>query len=162
MRSEEVCVEIERKYRVTEVPSPLPEGEPISQGYLVIAPDGSEVRVRRKGGRCFQTLKRGSGLVREEVEVELSEQQFGALWPATESRRLEKTRYAVPFEDHTIELDIFEGPLAGLVTAEVEFASEADSRIFRPPAWFGHEITNDERYRNQQLVLEGRPPHEGD
>ena len=55
------------------------------------------------------------------------------------------------------EVDVFEGDLAGLVTAEVEFGSERQSRDFQPPAWLGKEVTGDRRYANQSLALEGDP-----
>ena len=45
-------VEIERKFLVAELPAELAEhpGQRIEQGYLAIAPDGVEVRVRRRAG----------------------------------------------------------------------------------------------------------------
>ena len=53
------------------------------------------------------------------------------------------------------EVDVYEGDLAGLVTAEVEFGFERQSRSFQPPAWLGEEVTGDRRYANQSLALEG-------
>ena len=69
-------------------------GERIEQGYLTIGSDGAETRVRRRGERCTLTVKSGSGLVRSEHEVELTAEQFEALWPATEGARVEKVRHA--------------------------------------------------------------------
>lgn len=37
----------------------------------------------------------------------------------------------------------------------VEFASEGESRGFRPLEWFGPEVTGDPRYTNQSLALRG-------
>lgn len=37
----------------------------------------------------------------------------------------------------------------------VEFASEGDSRGFRPLEWFGPEVTADPRYTNQAIALRG-------
>jgi hypothetical protein len=44
-----VGVEIERKWRVSEIPGGLPEGTPLRQGYLTRGGD-TEVRLRDKGG----------------------------------------------------------------------------------------------------------------
>jgi len=52
----------------------------------------------------------------------------------------------------TIELDIYSGDLAGLIVAEVEFASEDEADAFEPPNWFGPEVTDDARYKNQNLA----------
>jgi adenylate cyclase len=45
-----------------------------------------------------------------------------------------------------------------LSTVEVEFSSESEAETFRPPAWFGKEVTADPRYRNWALALSGAPP----
>src|SRR5256885_15827846 len=93
--------EIERKFLVRKMPDGLtsyPSNE-ISQGYLVSLDDGTQVRLRKIGERYSLTLKRGTGNVREEREVELAATQFDALWPATEGKRLVKTRYEIPLAE---------------------------------------------------------------
>jgi CYTH domain-containing protein len=150
--------EIERKFLVTEPPDPLPAGEPVEQGYLAVAPDGTEVRIRRRAGRCTLTVKSGPARVRVEEELEIDERRFESLWALTDGRRIAKTRHLVPLgEGLTAELDVYAGAHAGLLTAEVEFGSEAASEAFAPPAWLGTEVTGDERYANQSLALRGRP-----
>ncbi len=154
-----MATEIERKFLLDEPPTQLEglAGKRIEQGYLAYA-DGVEVRLRREEDRHLLTVKRGHGEVREEVEFPLDPRVFEALWPVTESRRLGKTRYLVPLEEGLeAEVDLYEGELAGLVTAEVEFGSERQSRSFQPPAWLGEEISGDRRYSNQSLALEGAP-----
>jgi adenylate cyclase len=60
-----------------------------------------------------------------EEEMEIDAERFTRLWPLTEGRRLEKTRYLIPGSgDLTIELDVYSGGLRGLMVAEVEFGSE--------------------------------------
>jgi adenylate cyclase len=80
-----------------------------------------------------------------------------ALWPLTEGRRVAKRRYEVPHEGLTIEIDVFEGPLSGIVTAEVEFDSEQASAAFEPPVWLGEEVTGDPKYANESLATRGAP-----
>ena len=55
--------------------------------------------VRRKGDRLLLTAKRGSGLSREEAEIELDREPFERLWPLTEGRRLHKRRHVIPHGD---------------------------------------------------------------
>jgi adenylate cyclase len=147
--------EIERKFLVKGLPpSGLPaESALIVQGYIMVGPDGSEVRLRQQGDRFLQTIKRGKGLSREEVEVELTREQFLELWPLTKGRRLEKERFVIPYRRYVIELDVFHGELESLVIAEVEFDSLEESENFTCPDWFGEEVTGDPRYLNQNLAL---------
>ena len=105
----------------------------------------------------IKPLKRGGGLQRLEVEIQLTRAQFEALWPLTEGRRVEKTRYDIAFQGHVIELDVYDGALTGLLTAEVEFASLEASTAFQPPSWLDREITEDKRYKNKNLAVHGKP-----
>lgn len=154
--------EIERKFLIPTAPNWLGDhpATRIEQGYLAI--DGeAEVRLRRAGGALTLTVKRGSGEVREEVEVLLGPGQFSRLWALTEGRRLAKTRHVVPLGDRLrAEVDVYEGTLAGLVTAEVEFVSRARSRSFPGRKWMGEEVTGDPGYSNQSLASFGDPRHE--
>lgn len=156
-------VEIERKWLISGVdalPAEVLAVEPaeIDQGYLTIGAGGSETRVRRKDHACTLTVKSGQGLVRAEVEVELSAKQFGALWPATEGARIQKARRKFPSADgHTIEVDVYAGALDGLVVAEVEFADPASAESFAAPDWFGREVTSDDAYKNRSLAVSGVP-----
>ena len=60
-------------------------------------------------------------------------------------------------DDRTIEVDVYEGSLEGLVVAEVEFESEDEAGEFEPPAWVGEELTGDPRYANEALAVDGLP-----
>ena len=161
----DVAVEIERKFLVPELPPDL-ERSPVTrieQGYIAIASDGTEVRVRRRDGRYVLTVKGGSGLSRTEEEIEIDAERFARLWPLTEGRRLEKTRHVIPAgADLNIELDVYSGALTGLLVAEVEFGSEEDADTFKPPPWFGTEVTDDARFKNQRLASEGAPADDED
>ena len=154
------AIEIERKFLVAEPPSDLERwpSTAIEQGYLAITDDRPEVRVRRRGGRAFLTVKSGAGRVRVEEEIEIEPERFERLWPLTEGRRIEKTRYEIPAGDGlVIELDVYKGDLDGLMTAEVEFGSEAAADAYAAPDWLGPDITEDPRYKNQRLARDGAP-----
>ncbi len=152
-------LEIERKFLVEQLPAEyaIHPHKAIKQGYLTTGSEGVEVRVRRKGDRFFLTVKKGVELVRQEAEIEISTDQFETLWPMTVGQRLEKVRYEIPYEGRFIELDLYEGGLSSLMTAEVEFPSVEASQQFTPPAWFGREITTDSRYLNSTLARHGMP-----
>jgi CYTH domain-containing protein len=152
-------VEIERKFLVGDLPGGLGAGERIEQGYLAIAEDGVEVRIRRRGGATMLTVKSGPAHVRTEEEIPIEERRFESLWPLTEGRRVTKTRHVLDVEPELVaELDVFDGDHAGLLGAEIEFPSVDASERFAPPGWLGPEVTGDRRYANQSLALEGLPP----
>ncbi|MDF3129042.1 CYTH domain-containing protein [Kiritimatiellaeota bacterium B1221] len=148
--------EIERKFLIQTLPDLRGvEYHFLRQGYLTTGE--TEVRLRDEPSRYLLTVKQGSGLVRMEEEVELSEDQFMQLWPLTEGQRIEKKRYRIPEGDYVVELDVYEKELASLVVAEVEFPSEQESRDFPLPAYLGSEVTDDARYKNKNLAVRGKP-----
>ncbi len=130
----------------------------LRQGYVAIGTDGSETRVRSFDNKRFELTTKSPGMIaRDEQTVKLSREMFEALWHQTAGRLVAKTRYYIPSGQNTIELDIYEGHLEGLVTAEVEFdgrTTEAMIRAttFEPPEWFGKNISEDSRYKNHNLA----------
>ena len=153
-------MEIERKFLLPALPPDLDRhpGQRIEQGYLAFSPEGVEVRVRRKGDHHFLTVKKGGGMSRVEVELPLPASEFDTLWPLTTHVRVSKVRHELPGPDGlTVEVDIYDGNLAGLWVAEVEFPDEDTAHAFQPPPYFGREITGDPAYRNQVLARDGLP-----
>ena len=152
--------EIERKFLVATTPAELGAPSAIRQGYLAL--DGTtEVRVRSRGGRHTLTVKGGRGRERSEVEVEITAAAFEELWPLARARSVVKRRHELAVPGGVAEVDLYEEGLAGLAVVEVEFASAEDAERFRPPEWFGREVTEDGRYANARLAVEGRPRDRG-
>jgi adenylate cyclase len=148
--------EIERKFLIKRLPLEILRSRHfrIKQGYLATEVGGRHVRLRQRARINSLTFKLGRGVAREEREIRLSGKQFAVLWPATMGRRLHKVRYEVRWKNFTIEIDVYQGRNRGLVIAEVEFPSEASYRKFKPPAWFGREVTGEKRYSNVMLARE--------
>jgi CYTH domain-containing protein len=153
-RKENTSREIERKFLVRQLPPDLTKyrSHEITQGYLVSLDDGLQVRLRKSGEKYTLTFKRGAGPVREEREIELAADQFEALWPATEGKRLVKTRSEIPLGALVVEIDVYHGRHEGLVVAEVEFDEVETAKNFQPPDWLGDDVTGDPRYSNQLLA----------
>ncbi|WP_051471455.1 CHAD domain-containing protein [Patulibacter minatonensis] len=103
-------------------------------------------------------------VVRTEVEVGITAEEFDELWVVTDGRRIEKLRTEYRLggapDAPLCTVDRFGGPLAGLVLAEVEFDGEDASAAFVPPPFLRVEVTADRRYRNAALAGAGRPPAE--
>jgi len=154
--------EIERKFLVAEAMSFDGPGRAMVQGYLAIDPDGTEVRLRREAGLNTLAIKRGSGLVRHETEIDIDDAKAEGLWALTEGRRVEKSRYLRLDSGVRVEVDVYGGALFGLVVAEVEFESEEAAIAFEPFGWLGEEITGNARYRNNVMARLGRVADEGE
>ncbi len=119
------------------------------------------MRVRRADDASYLTVKRGAGLSRTEVELELDRAQFDELWPLTAERRISKERFHVPLECGDAELDVYAGALAGLIIVEVEFSSEEQAEAFSAPDWFGDEVTGHGGFLNKNLATHGLPTAPG-
>lgn len=143
-------MEIERKFLVQTLPSlDGIEHDEIIQAYVSITP---ESRVRKKGDKYYRTEKGEGAMVRTETEYEITKEEFFDGFLRSENRIIEKTRYYIPLDTFTVELDIYSGRHKGLTVAEVEFDSEQNALNFTPPEWFGKEITNDISFRNKILA----------
>ncbi len=149
-------IEIERRFLVATLPDELPVPVPIAQAYITTVP--VSLRVRRMGDRRILTIKSGRGLERTEIERDLSDGEFEALWNLGAELRIEKRRHQVQLDTGDVaELDLFDGDLSGRRIVEVEFASTDEALAFDPPAWFGREVTDDPRYTNSSLARHGWP-----
>lgn len=149
--------EVERKFRVAQVPDGAPAGASLRQAYVAI--DGDvEVRIRDEAGSYTLTIKGGSGLERAEVEVPIEAAQFDELWPLAGDRHLEKRRARIELGEVVAELDRYEGRLAGLAVVEVEFPDREAAERFVPPAWFGDELTGLAGWSNAALARSGARP----
>ena len=143
-------MEIERKFLIQKMPE-HPEqykSHLIEQAYLNVRP---VVRVRREDENYYMTYKGGGMMAREEYNLPLNEQAYCHLRKKADGIILSKTRYLIPFETYTIELDVFDAPYEGLILAEVEFPDESSANSFTAPDWFGEDVTFSKIYHNSTL-----------
>ena len=147
-------MEIERRFLVPNVPDII-AGYPsyeIEQVYLSMDP---AIRVRRARNRYFITVKSNTGLVREEHEMEISEEAFNRLYEKREGYVIRKRRYNVTYGKYLIEFDAFISPFV-IFMAEVEFDSVEEARRFECPGWFGEEVTDNPAFSNAAIAINGR------
>jgi adenylate cyclase len=144
--------EIERKFLVKDDSwRRKATGTHYRQGYLASQPERS-VRVRIAGAQGLLTIKGpsvGAGRDEFEYKIPLADATY-LLNHLCEQPLIEKTRYEVPFNGHTWEVDVFDGENRGLVLAEIELSKE-DEQFMLPP-WIGGEVTHDSRYFNASLT----------
>ena len=146
-------IEIERKFLVKgDAWRGLAEPLRIRQGY-VPTKDGTTVRVRVVGGEAFITLKdRAVGLVRHEFEYPIPVEDATTILDTMCGNFVEKNRYRIPVKEAGLfwEVDEFFGANAPLVTAEIELPDE--NTVVELPDWIGREVTDDHRYKNNNLA----------
>ena len=146
-------MEIERKYLInlskttielTDYPCRV-----IEQGYLCTEP---VIRIRRDNEKYELTYKSKGLMTRQEENLPLTQEAYAHLLQKIDGRLIQKKRYMIPLDcGLTIELDVFEGELAPLVLAEVEFPDEETANSFTAPEWFGEDVTFSGLYHNSYL-----------
>lgn len=152
-----MATEIERKFLVINDGwrEKVSRQDTYRQGYLHrfdINEDKCSMRVRVANDKAFLNIKSATlGIQRTEYDYAI---------PIADANEMldhfccgsviEKTRYFVTQNQHTWEIDVFDGDNAGLIVAEIELAS-ADEDFARPD-WLGEEVSDDPRYYNVCLV----------
>jgi adenylate cyclase len=153
-----MAIEIERKYLMDAAVAAGViagvTGAHFQQAYL--AGGAAAVRVRITPDEAILTVKSSNaGMSRKEWEYTVPRDEALAMSEMEGVSTLYKTRYLIPLDSKTFEVDVYEGRLAGLVTAEVELTDENET--FTIPAWLGREVTDDKRYSNESLAMHGAP-----
>ena len=160
--------EIERKFKVKKVPQEILDTiKPLElvQTYLE-APEGQERRVRAINNEKFVVTVKipkvsSNGLIREELEKEITKEDYELFLSQQKGTQIKKKRYKVPADnDLTYEVDIYEDELEGLLVVEVEFPTEELANNFEAPDWFGKEVTDNKAYKNASLAMHGLPADE--
>ena len=128
----------------------IPEEEWV--GVCELISSGIGIRIRLIEGKGVLTVKGPwEGVVRKEFEWPVDPvlvKQFGDAyeWPGISKRRL-----YYPLDNNMVcEVDVFSGPLDGLVIAEVEL--ESGEEKFTLPEWFGTEVTGAVEWGNAALA----------
>src|SRR3989344_7040081 len=125
-------LEIERKWLIDI--SKLPQSLDSYPSMRLVAgyyrgENKEKIRIRQEGNKYFKVIKgprTDDGMVRDTGlgDIEITKEEFEHLWPKTEGKRLPKTRYYIPVDDFTAELDVYDDfKDVELYTIEVEFAT---------------------------------------
>lgn len=161
-----MSTEIERKFLVKKF---NPEDFEISQIYKLtqhyIMDSSPEMRIRRKTTtkgklECdplsvhFFAYKSDGTISRDEHEFMISENEYHNIFNCFLDRikSISKIRYVLMVNNAKVEVDVYEGALSGLITAEVEFISMEHAQEFVIPDWFSDEVTYDKRFKNKNLA----------
>lgn len=130
----------------------------ISQFYTHIS-QNDEIRYRKKNGKFFITKKAGNGLIRDELEKQITKKEYKKAKKFRVSSIIKKTRLNYEIEGKNFSFDIYKN--FDLAIFEIEFNSILDANNFKFPEIFDGanfiEVTEDERYKNNYLSIFGIP-----
>lgn len=153
--------EVERKFLLATIPPGITFAADITDHYI----PNTTLRLRRMQTEYEVIFKLAQKIRVHPHETRmilhtnfyLSEAEYAFLTSTLPSHRLEKRRYR--FHEGTIPMGIdqFQGPLEGLVIAEVDFGPNGDPSSLPIPSFALAEVTDDERFTGGRLALTTRP-----
>ena len=155
--------EIERKYLAkptirTFLAKHRLTSHKLVQFYTLIDQEKS-VRYRKSGSTYYKTVKKGSGGIRQEREIEISKKRYKKMKKKHIGKIIRKDRYTFVENGLHYDIDLYHGELAGLHTIEVEFPDKTSFQNFLLPdplrSYLLEDLTLDERYKNKNLALQG-------
>lgn len=160
-KSKYAWVERERRWLCRTVPS---DRIISSEVYNDLYVTGTRLRLRealpQDGGAPMLRLGRKADVspaVRLLTSIYLSREEFRLL-SSLPGRSLRKTRHALGKVDGAdVFVDVFEGPLSGLIMAEAEFGTMEAMERYAMPDFAFREVTDDVRYTGGRLVADGLP-----
>lgn len=160
-KSKYAWVERERRWLCAAVPF---DRVVSAETYTDLYVEGTQLRLREAlpvgGGAPMLRLGRKADVspaVRLLTSIYLSREEFQLL-SSLPGRRLRKTRHALGKVDGAdVFVDVFEGPLAGLIMAEAEFESMEAMERYPMPDFALREVTDDARYTGGRLAADGLP-----
>ena len=145
--------EIERKFLVKGEFKYLSVKEiKITQAYLSVDP-ARTVRLRIADTEAHLTIKtvlNKRTFARNEWEIAIPVSIANEIMESCLPGRIVKTRYIIPYRNHTFEVDVFHGRNEGLILAEIELSHSGEK--FRKPDWLGEEVTGKSEYYNSNLI----------
>lgn len=142
-------LEIEVTYLAAALPQGLADCKhmDIEDIYLPAAAAIPKVRLRRKGD-TYEITKKSMADPNDkgqqhEQNIALTSEEYKALAKG-DGRRVAKTRYFMQYHGLTAEIDVFQGPLAGLVVVEFEFPDLAAKQTFAMPDFCLADVTQED------------------
>ncbi len=161
-RAHYTSVERERRWLCRGVPARrILRTESITDLYVT----GTRLRLREarptNGGAPVLRLTRKNDVdthTRLITSIYLPEDEFALLAGTLTGARLHKLRHRLePVDGVHVSIDEFQGALAGLVLAEVEFPTREGLDAYAGPDFAEREVTEDVRFSGASLALHGRP-----
>jgi CYTH domain-containing protein len=152
-------IERERKFLLRELPEPLTrasEHKQIWDNYI------TNTRIRLRKVRLPQTKEYVLKLTQKYpidpndlsrcfiTNTYLSAYEYEVL-SVFEGNEIRKNRYPFEYEGRQFSIDVFIGPLWGLILAETSFETDEEMNAFKMPPFAAREVTQDARFTGGKL-----------
>jgi adenylate cyclase len=144
---------IKRKFLISTPPEELlkEKGILVRQGYLCRNSD-KEIRINQSDDHYAMVVKTIRNRFKEEIEIDISKDQFEKLWPETKGLRIIKSRVKLPYNGFKVKVDTYLEDLEGLVVGRIDFNSHKEMLDFELPPYFHEELSFDYRLKESHLV----------
>lgn len=152
--------EVERKFLVAAIPPDSVFQAAITDHYI----PNTTLRLRRMQTEHEAIFKLGQKVrvdphktrVILHTNFYLSEAEYMLFASTLPSHQLDKRRFRFPGTTIPMAIDQFQGPLAGLIIAEVDFGPNGDPSSLTMPSFALAEVTDDERFTGGRLAVTTR------
>ena len=146
---------VERRWVLPGLPKEIKApGILITQGYVSGDQEAALCLHKKGDSDFFITLKDSK---HPEWEAPILDWVFKKLWSKIDGRSVERIVYSAVDSNRALEFNVYNGRLNGLVVVKVKFENLESAQEFISP-WPGAiEVTNDNRYHNFYLAINGLP-----
>jgi CYTH domain-containing protein len=151
-------IELERRFLLDAVPPGASDPRHVVDHYL----DGTRLRLRLVAGLHGESLERKLGHKRRVDDADPRQVRHTSLYlddaeyttiAVLPRRSLRKTRWLVDVDGSIgAAVDVFEGPLTGLIMLEVDLGDLVAMESFAPPPWAGPEVSLDGAFSGGALA----------
>lgn len=142
-------IELEKTYLAKFMPNNLADcrHSEMFDVYLPISNSHPHLRLRKRGNILEMTKKTlinpDDASSQIEQTIRLAQDEFDALLKV-DGKRVKKIRYYLKLDGYTMEVDVFQDALLGLVLVDVEFNSIEEKESFQMPDFCHIEVTQEE------------------
>jgi len=149
--------ELELTYLMKNIPDGLFDSpsKRIVDHYIPLESKHPTLRLRKNGEKMELTKKEpiadGDSSRQLEETIPLTADEYEAIVKIP-AKKVSKARYYYPYQDRTLEVDVFDEDLAGLILVDVEFEEQGEKEKFVMPEFCLIEVTQDKNLAGGMLA----------
>jgi len=141
-------IELERTFLAKEIPNDIKSFTPREIIDIYIPKKSHmDLRIRKNGDKYEMTRKHpienGDASIQDEQTISLEKEEFNVL-SKVKGKKSRKIRYFKAFNNYTMEVDVYQDSLSGLVLVDFEFKTEKDKDSFKMPDFCLIDVTQEE------------------
>lgn len=140
-------IELEKTFLAIQVPDLSScTSKEIVDIYVPKSSKHPTLRIRKNGEKYEITKKQpiaGDASEQTEETIVLTKEEFDSL-SIVDGKQVRKIRYYYPYKENTLEIDVFQDELKGLILVDAEFDSIAEKAAFEMPDFCIADVTHEE------------------